>query len=232
MSLIRAALVTVEAVCNQLACTPPNPTPSKGRYHTDELYILQIAPFIFKIHQLLTWTCAAFEVIFYLLTLLPASAHTTTLTHLACLPNSQPTIHTTPMFIIGVLAVALGTYIRLDCFRALGQLFTFDLTIHPEHKLITSRFYGYVRHPAYTGSILLVAGLAFSHLTDGSWLTQCGGLSSGGSALAVWALWWMWTLCVGFSRADAEDKQMKKLFGAEWEAYAIQVPWWFFPGLI
>jgi len=49
MSISRVALVLVQAFSNQLACTPPNPTPQKGRYHTDEIYILQIAPFIFKV---------------------------------------------------------------------------------------------------------------------------------------------------------------------------------------
>lgn len=130
------------------------------------------------------------------------------------------------------MAVVLGTYIRLDCFRTLGQLFTFDLTVLPEHKLVTSRFYAYVRHPAYTGSILLVAGLAFSHLTEGSWMTECGPLRIPGASIVVWALWWTWTLSVGVSRAEAEDKQMKKLFKTEWETYAANVPWWFFPGLI
>lgn len=49
MSMLRIALVLVQAFANQVACTPPNPTPSKGRYHTDEIYILRIAPFIFKV---------------------------------------------------------------------------------------------------------------------------------------------------------------------------------------
>jgi len=132
---------------------------------------------------------------------------------------------------MGVLAVVLGSYIRLDCFKALGELFTFDLTVQPNHRLITSRFYGYVRHPAYTGSMLLVIGLALSHLTEGSWLTECGPLNAHGSAVVVWAGWWMWTLAVGLSRAAAEDKQMQKLFQGEWERYAANVPWWFFPGL-
>ncbi|KAF8828312.1 hypothetical protein HHX47_DHR4000930 [Lentinula edodes] len=158
MSLARATLVIVQALTNHWACTPPNPTQQKSRYHTEELYILQIAPLVFK-------------------------------------------------------------------------LFTFDLTVHPEHRLVTSSFYAYVRHPAYTGSMLLVAGIAFSHLTEGSWLTECGPLKSNGSALVVWAAWWVWTLAVGVSRAEAEDKQMQKMFPGEWERYAENVAWWFFPGL-
>jgi protein-S-isoprenylcysteine O-methyltransferase Ste14 len=248
MSLSRVALVTVQAICYQVALTPPNPTPSKGRYHTQQLYILQIAPLIFKvswtpsplllfslyplqIQQFITWGWAIFEVLYYLRVVVPITSPTPFVTSIICLPP-QPNIRLTPSFIIGVIAVILGTYIRLDCFKTLGQLFTFDLTIHPEHKLITSRFYAYVRHPAYTGSLLLVFGLAFSHLTRGSWMRECGPLRASSSAIVVWALWWLWTLSVGISRADAEDKQMRKLFPEEWDAYAAAVHWWFFPGLI
>jgi len=227
LSALRPTLVLFQAWCNHLACTPPNRTSADGRYHTEEWWLLQIAPLIFKMHQMILWACAAFEIIYYLHTFSPLRIPAQT----ACLA-SEPNVHITPLFLIGVLAVALGTYIRLDCFKALGPLFTFDLTVRENHKLITRRFYGYVRHPAYTGSILLVVGLAFSHLSSGSWLTECGPLTKKGSVAVFWVLWWSWTLAVGVSRADAEDKQMKKLFGPEWDAWAAKVPYWFLPGLI
>ncbi|KAF8644471.1 hypothetical protein AX16_008441 [Volvariella volvacea WC 439] len=236
MSLARVGLIVIQAWCNHLACTPPNPTPPKARYHTDELYILRIAPLIFKIHQLALWFCALCEVLHYVATAaaaaLPPVAHT-----LVCPPAppplTTPRVRLTPLFLIGVTAVVLGTYIRLDCFRTLGHLFTFDLTILPAHRLVTARFYSYVRHPAYTGSLLLVAGLAFSHLTPGSWLTECGPLSVvPGSAAVVWVVWWAWTVAVGVSRAEAEDREMRRVFKKEWEAYAASVQWWFFPGII
>ena len=184
-----------------------------------------------QIQQFITWGWAIFEVLYYLRVVVPITSPTPFVTSIICLPP-QPNIRLTPSFVIGVIAVILGTYIRLDCFKTLGQLFTFDLTIHPEHKLVTSRFYAYVRHPAYTGSLLLVFGLAFSHLTRGSWMRECGPLRASSSAIVVWALWWLWTLSVGISRAAAEDRQMRKLFPEEWDAYAAAVHWWFFPGLI
>ncbi|PFH45538.1 hypothetical protein AMATHDRAFT_200517 [Amanita thiersii Skay4041] len=238
MSLARALVVTIQAVCNHLACTPPNPTPQKGRYHTDEPWILQIAPSIFKCHLIILWMCAGFECLLYISTLYPAlppslSPFTPLLCPATFISTPQPpNLHLTALAFIGFLAVLLGTYIRLDCFRTLGHLFTFDLTIHPQHKLITARFYGYVRHPAYTGSLLLVAGIAFSHLTHGGWLTECGPLRPRGTAGILWGVWWIWTLAVGVSRAYAEDRQMRKLFQDEWDAYAANVPWWFFPGIL
>ncbi|KAL0961272.1 hypothetical protein HGRIS_006234 [Hohenbuehelia grisea] len=195
------------------------------------LFIAPHVEHVPQIHQIILWACTALETLYYLQTLLPAHIVSAYSASPVCLV-SQPSVRTTPLFVIGVLAAVLGTYIRVDCFKALGELFTFDLTVLPTHKLVTKRFYAYVRHPAYTGSILLVAGLAFSHLSEGSWLTECGPLRKPGSAIVVWAAWWIWTLAVGLSRADAEDKQMRKLFQGEWDTYAANVPWWFFPGLI
>jgi hypothetical protein len=51
MSLAHATLVAVEVVCTQLAATPPNKTPSKGRYHTEEIFVLRIAPFLFAVQS-------------------------------------------------------------------------------------------------------------------------------------------------------------------------------------
>jgi protein-S-isoprenylcysteine O-methyltransferase Ste14 len=189
-----------------------------------------------QIHRYIFWACASFEIFTYLRTLFPPN-----LQFPADLIPSQPIsgpIRTTPLFIIGVFAVLLGTYIRLDCYRALGPHFTFHLTVLPDHKLTTNRFYAHVRHPSYTGSMLLVVGLTLSHLAPGcgSWLAERLRALSGSSgtyvAVGLAALWWAWTLAVGVSRAQAEDKEMKKLFAEEWDVWAARVPWWFFPGLL
>ncbi|KAL0566840.1 hypothetical protein V5O48_015165, partial [Marasmius crinis-equi] len=148
-----------------------------------------------------------------------------------CAPSTSP--KATPLFLIGTLSILLGTWIRLDCFKALGKLFTFDLTLHEDHKLITNRFYGYVRHPSYTGSLLLVLGITFAHLTESSWFVGSSNpLAATVFRLLVTGAWWAWCLSVGISRAQAEDKQMHKVFGEEWERYRDRVWWWFFPGLM
>jgi protein-S-isoprenylcysteine O-methyltransferase Ste14 len=174
-------------------------------------------------HKFTVWLCLICETLHYIAAISPSFIY----------PFPPPaSLQISPLFLIGVLSVILGTYIRLDCFHTLSDFFTIDLAVHPEHKLITSRFYAYVRHPSYTGSLLVVAGLTFSHLTQGSWVTSWGPLHIPGMPILVWALWWAWTLCVVFGRADAEDKMMHKIFGAEWEMYAARVPWSFFPGMM
>ena len=49
MSLIRAALVVVQAFANGTVSLPPHPTSQKQRYYTGQMYILQIAPSVFKV---------------------------------------------------------------------------------------------------------------------------------------------------------------------------------------
>ena len=48
--LIRSVLVVTQALSNHWAFVPPNKTPEKGRFHTEEAYFLQIAPTIFKVN--------------------------------------------------------------------------------------------------------------------------------------------------------------------------------------
>ncbi|EEB89089.1 hypothetical protein MPER_12858 [Moniliophthora perniciosa FA553] len=201
MSLIRASLTAAQAIAHHYAMTPPNPTKEDTRYHKEEWWVLQIAPFIFRMHSIVLWVCACFETLSYLSALQARSS----MSLFTCPMTADPSIRTTPMFLIGSLALFLGAYIRLDCFRALGHLFTFDLTVHSDHKLITNRFYGYLVHRMWPPSIDVVS--------------------------VVWAAWWAWVIAVALSRVKAEDAEMKKRFSQQWERYAIEVPWWFFPGI-
>ncbi|KAH7906911.1 hypothetical protein BJ138DRAFT_1015414 [Hygrophoropsis aurantiaca] len=228
MALIfRAALVSMQAIFNQAACTPPNKTQAKDRYHTEEPHVLQMAPLVFKIHTCLLWLCAAMEVISAIDYYFPSSLSPYFQSSIC--PASRPS-NITPVAAFGVLLVGAGAFIRTHCFKELGQLFTFDLTIQPEHKLVTSGFYRYVRHPSYTGSLMLIAGISLTQLSSGGWVRQCGIIGPVTSAL-LWVVWWAWSMSVGISRAIAEDSELKKQFEASWDAYAADVPAWFVPGL-
>ena len=57
----------------------------------------------------------------------------------------------------------------------------------------------------------------------------------GGSMAYAWivfAVWYAWWLAVGVRRARMEDAALRKEFGKEWDDYAHQVSWWFFPGIL
>ena len=143
-------------------------------------------------------------------------------------------LRATPLLILGVISVVCGAMLRLQCFRVLGKLFTFDLTILPAHKLITWGPYSYVRHPAYSGSLMLFFGIGLVNLTGGSWLAECGILGHGvvgmGIRLAIFGMLMSGWLAVGVHRARAEDAELGKHFGEEWDRYAEMVGWWFAPG--
>ncbi|TCD66238.1 hypothetical protein EIP91_001641 [Steccherinum ochraceum] len=150
-------------------------------------------------------------------------------------PSSGPYIHATALSILGLFFIALGTFIRVTCYRTLGALFTFDLTIQEKHKLITWGPYAFVRHPAYTGSLCVMLGLALVNLTRGGWVAECGVLGVGWAGAAVrtglFVAWYVWWLSVGVYRAELEDGVLKKLFGNEWDVYAKKVTCWFVPGI-
>lgn len=55
--------------------------------------------------------------------------------------------------------VLLGTAIRFRAYYELGYLFTFDIGIREDHKLITTGIYKYIRHPGYLGSFLVTIPL-------------------------------------------------------------------------
>ncbi|KAF9896522.1 hypothetical protein BX616_007290, partial [Lobosporangium transversale] len=55
--------------------------------------------------------------------------------------------------ILTVIALA-GSQLRAWSFRTLSWFFTYQLTIRPNHRLITTGPYTYLRHPSYTGGVL------------------------------------------------------------------------------
>lgn len=147
-----------------------------------------------------------------------------------------PSLHVTPASVAGLVLVAFGSLVRLTCFRRLGTLFTFDLTILPTHNLITNGPYAWVRHPAYTGTLSMCLGIALVNLTPGGWLVESGVLGRGSFAAGLRALgaavWFGWWLAVGMRRCRAEDAELKKKFGSEWDVYASRVRYWYIPGVL
>jgi len=62
----------------------------------------------------------------------------------------------------GLLIIICGMIIRFIAIKTLGKLFTVDLSINENHELIVNGIYKYIRHPAYTGSLLSFLGLGLS----------------------------------------------------------------------
>lgn len=77
--------------------------------------------------------------------------------------GSADNIRPTPLFFLGTFMTGLGGYIRYICYRALGRLFTFEMSIRNGHQLVTNGPYSIVRHPAYIGVILTMTGITCCH---------------------------------------------------------------------
>ena len=73
------------------------------------------------------------------------------------------------------MVIISGGLLRLHCYRTLGRFFTFDVSIHEGHQLVTTGSYSIVRHPSYTHLA------AHGSWNWGYWLPFPGALSSLGT---------------------------------------------------
>ncbi|KAH9933159.1 uncharacterized protein BXZ73DRAFT_77323 [Epithele typhae] len=136
-------------------------------------------------------------------------------------------IRITPLFLVGWALVISGALLRKACYRELGKHFTFEVTVHNDHRLITSGPYSVVRHPAYTATCILVPGAVLCAFSEGAWLRESAFLHSWmGQVLAL-----LWVadltyvpLMMLFKRVRLEDALMKKTFGKEWDEWVKRTP--------
>jgi len=91
--------------------------------------------------------------------------------------------------------------------RTLGKQWSLAARVLEGHKLVTEGPYRIVRNPIYTGmfGMLLATGLAISH-----WIALL-------IAIVVFAVGTV-------IRVQSEEKLLREVFGAEFEAYKHRVP--------
>jgi protein-S-isoprenylcysteine O-methyltransferase Ste14 len=73
-----------------------------------------------------------------------------------------------PMQRTGLCLIAVGTVLRWRAVRTLGRFFTVRVALQEGQRLVREGLYRKIRHPAYSGLSLAVAGLG---LTFGNWLS-------------------------------------------------------------
>lgn len=74
-----------------------------------------------------------------------------------------------PVLMVASLALVwAGVALRWWSFRSLGQYFTFQVMTSADQPVITAGPYRYLRHPSYTGILLILLGIGISY---GSWLS-------------------------------------------------------------
>ena len=137
-------------------------------------------------------------------------------------------LHLTSTFLAASVLMCSGAALRVACYRTLGRHFTFELALRKDHKLVTSGPYAVVRHPAYTGALMYVAGCVLAVLVDrgsmwislGLWSTRLGRVL-GTSIATVAAV----SSFLFISRTRTEDAVLKKEFGSEWASWAKRTRW-------
>ena len=105
-------------------------------------------------------------------------------------------------FLLGLALFIGGFTLRVWAIRILGRLFTFEIGIRPEHKIIEEGPYRYIRHPSYTGYALLLVGMGLALSSMFGLLGMLGG-----------------TLVFFWLRMDQEETMLLKHFGDEYLSY-------------
>ena len=102
----------------------------------------------------------------------------------------------------GLLLILAGLVVRWAAILTLRKYFTVDVSIRSDHKIVRTGLYRYLRHPAYSGSLLSFFGLAISY---SNWV----------SAIVIFV-----PITIAFLyRIKVEEEALMSFFGAEYVNY-------------
>jgi protein-S-isoprenylcysteine O-methyltransferase Ste14 len=149
---------------------------------------------------------------------------------------------------IPLVLVLIGSLYRLSAFHTLGSMYTFEMSLMKEHRLVTRGPYRFVRHPGYSGYIILGSGYIMYFFSPGGVASECllnprdvhtshlftailvkyVGLMYG----FVIILWFVDVNIFLVRRSYEEDELMKKQFGKEWIDWSRKVKWRVLPYIL
>lgn len=181
--------------------------------------------------QAVVWSLAACEILVLMADKIPSTFAAGLVPIFSS--STAPELRISPLFIIGWLLFALGGGLRILCYRRLGRLFTYHLTIAENHHLVTTGPYAIVRHPSYTAWIAFMSGLLLMQVSPGSWVAECGPSESlvGRSAMTAWAVYNLGIFAWIPARMRREDEALKRQFGDKWVQWSKQTRYKLVPGL-
>ncbi|KAI0747198.1 ICMT-domain-containing protein [Daedaleopsis nitida] len=239
LTLLKGPLLVCHAIGTYRGMSPPTRTPpSEDRQRADSNtpdYLNKVT----SIQRIIFCTIAVTEATTLVVHQMPQTwlipRAFTSLTHLSAPPTSGDgssyPLRLTVASSLGCLLGFAGGFIRVWCHNTLGRLFTWELALRGEHKLITRGPYSIVRHPSYTGFIFLTVGNLLLLYSPGSFFRETGlSATVPGKIVAAFSTAFTGWVCGGLLyRTHTEDLMMKKEFGAQWEEWAQKTPYRLIP---
>jgi protein-S-isoprenylcysteine O-methyltransferase Ste14 len=126
-----------------------------------------------------------------------STAFTLSFAKVGRLPGDQPL-----WLFVGAALIVVGLLIRRRAMRTLDELFTFEVEIQGDHRLVETGLYRRIRHPGYLGQLLVFLGPAVALA----------------NALGVVAMLVATLVAFGW-RIRVEEAALAARFGDAYEAY-------------
>ena len=103
-----------------------------------------------------------------------------------------------------------------------------------DQALVTTGPYSVVRHPSYTGMVLVAIAVVLFYATDGSWMRESGLLRTplGQLVFTTFILVPEMATVIALARVKEEEAALQKRYKKEWKDWSIQVPYLLIPGMI
>ena len=246
--IAKTACLSIAATCLCLSVVPPHPKPtdefrekyndsppSSNKRHADSsptatpwpsfdynaastAFGTSYLPYLLSIFVVVTTTLDVFHAFDLFPSFMPVNTHSSRVFNV--------------QLITGLAFTIIFSALRFTTFMSLGRLFTYQLSILPDHKLITHGLYSYVRHPSYTAIVFIYTGAMLTVTAPGSVLHDFLGTESTGKLMVTLASAITYGTHLFIHRAGIEDQVLRKEFGKEWDEWASVVKYKFIPGLL
>ncbi|KAI0328963.1 ICMT-domain-containing protein [Cubamyces sp. BRFM 1775] len=235
-ALVKVPLLLAHTVCTWIGKTPPLPPPpsdEREQFPNPDTLSLTIPFQRWFMIASKCFLCAVplAEVMVLIAQHFPLTPTTDRLLTFLFRPASGGSLRLTPLSAFACTLGITGGLIRFWCYRTLGRFFTWQVSVQREHKLVTDGPYVIVRHPGYTGAVLMNAGNILLLLSEGSYVVEAGWLQDGWGKAVVYGV-------IGYSayisyslirRVPREDAMLRKEFGLQWREWTKRTPYCLIP---
>ncbi|KAF8803361.1 hypothetical protein BYT27DRAFT_7195679 [Phlegmacium glaucopus] len=236
MSLTKIPFILLATWAFNTSMTPPNPPPPENERITSRVPMespkyTQWVTFAVRVLQLFIATT---EIATILASATPSWTLSQLFLSLLIWRDGKPdNLRLSNVAALGVVVMVLGTWIRLMTYRHLGRFFRFEASIQKDHELIVSGPYSVVRHPSYTGLMMVFVGWFPWQMSKGSWFMESGLWNTmlGKMVVVTYSSIIILTSYLVLERMSKEDASLRNRFGTKWDDWAKRVPYSIFPGV-